>query len=234
MAKRNQARPHLDLEPLSSVRASATEVVFDKLREAILAQVLVGGTPLIEAQLAEMFGVSKTPVREALQRLAQTGLVDFVPVRGASVHLITRKEIQDIFELRHKLEPLALKQSLVNLSDNELNLLDAVLKKAKQAQQKSDWQSLSQHNRSFHETLVSGAENQLLLSWLKSLSERRQLLSLQGWNLENRSLQEWQEHQGILEAAKARDIPLAAQKLEDHIERFASLILKYYPEENYA
>ena len=234
MANRNQERPALNFKPLSSIKVSSTELVFEKLREAILSQTLEAGTPLIEAQLAEMFEVSKTPVREALQRLAQTGLVDFIPGRGASVHVITLKEIQDIFELRLELEPLSLKQSLANLSDNEIKLLEKVLLESITFQQKNDWQRLSQKNRVFHETLVSGADNQLLLEWLKCLSERRQLISLQGWRFENRSLQEWQEHKEILEAVKARDVKLAVKRLEQHIQNFAVLVLKYFPKEPHA
>jgi DNA-binding GntR family transcriptional regulator len=228
MAKRSEERPSLHLQIPVSFKASATDVVFDALHEAILSQTLPGGTPLIEVQLADMFRVSKTPVREALQRLAQTGLVDVVPIRGATVHEITATEIKDIFELRLVLEPLALKQSVPNLSDNELELLETLLRDAKRALQKRDWQTLSQHNTAFHETLVSGGGNQLLLTWLKSLSERRRLISMQGWLLDNRSAKEWQEHKSILEAVKARDTKLAAKRLEQHIQNFAAIVLKNY------
>jgi DNA-binding GntR family transcriptional regulator len=227
MAKRSEERPVLNLKVVNSgFKTLATEAVFDTLHEAILSQVLPGGTPLIEAQLAEEFGISKTPVREALQRLAQTGLVDITPIRGASVHALTNAEIKDIFELRLTLEPLALAQSVPNLSDNELKLLGTLLKNARAALQQRDWQTLSQYNAEFHETLVSGSSNALLLEWLKRLRERRRLLSIQGWNLDNRSLTEWREHKSILEAVKARDTKLAVRRLKEHIENFAKIVLK--------
>jgi DNA-binding GntR family transcriptional regulator len=225
MAKRSEERPVLTFKVSTTPNSSTTDNVFDALHEAILSQALPGGTPLIEAQLAELFGVSKTPVREALQRLAQTGLVDIVAIRGASVHDITKAEIKDIFELRLTLEPLALSQSIPNLSENELNLLDTLLKNAKLALQKRDLPALSQANAAFHETLVSGSDNALLLSWLKSLSERRRLISIQGWNLNNRSTKEWQEHRSILDAVKDRDTKQAVKRLKAHIQNFSDIVL---------
>jgi DNA-binding GntR family transcriptional regulator len=227
MAKRSEERPLLELKPQTmGYKLSAADSVFDSLHTAILSQALPGGTPLIEAQLAETFAVSKTPVREALQRLAQTGLVDITPIRGASVHAITRAEIKDIFELRLTLEPLALSQSIPNLSDNELTFLDKQLQQARRALQKRDWQTLSKVNAAFHETLVSGSGNALLLNWLKSLHERRRLISLQGWQLDNRSLKEWREHKSILVAVKTKDVKVAVKRLKHHIEQFANLVLK--------
>jgi DNA-binding GntR family transcriptional regulator len=231
MAKRSEERPVLNLTTVSpAFKTSATEVVFDALHTAILSQALPGGTPLIEAQLAEEFGISKTPVREALQRLAQTGLVDITPIRGASVHKITKAELKDIFELRLTLEPLALAQSVPNLSDNELNLLDTLVQNAKRALQKGDLQTLSKYNATFHQTLVSGSSNTLLLSWLKSLSERRRLISVQGWHLDNRSLEEWREHKGILAAVKAKNVKVAMKLLKEHIEHFARIVSSTYEE----
>lgn len=207
-------------------RRSASDIVYEALHEAILSRGLPGGTPLVEAQLAEQFGVSKTPVREALQRLAHSGLVDYELARGATVHSLTMEEIHDIFELRVLLEPLALRQSAPHLTEDEIAELEAGLELSRKALEDGDFHALSQHNSRFHQGLVQHATNHLLLQWLESLSTRRRLISMQGWALENRSQRELEEHRGILEAIKAGDFDRAAERLVQHIERFSQIVLQ--------
>lgn len=208
-----------------AVRKSVADMVFESLLEAILSNDLPSGTPLIEVQLAEQFLVSKTPIREAIQRLVQTGLVDFELARGATVHTLTQDEIRDIFEMRILIEPMALQQSAPHLTKEELIELENVLERSRIAIQQADYRELSQQNSAFHHCLVRHATNHLMLQWLDSLSHRRRLISLQGWSLENRSERELEEHHGILQAVQLADFQLAADRLARHITRFSQIVL---------
>ncbi len=231
MARRKEEKPELTLHlKEGNLRQSISDVVYETLLEAILSQELPGSTPLFEAQLAEQFNVSKTPIREAIQRLSQTGLVDYERARGATVHMLTRDEIQDIFEMRCLLEPLALRQSATHITRAEIARLDDVLNQAQHALDAENYRLLSLFNTEFHRSIVANATNTLLLRWLDSLGHRRRLISLQGWAIENRSQREQEEHREILHAIRDNDIDHAVHSLTQHITRFAQIVLDNHPE----
>ena len=230
MARRAEERPLIDLKiETTATRKSVTDSIAEHLREAILSQTLPGGMPLIEKQLAEEFGVSKTPVREALLRLAQTGLVDFVHAKGATVHQLDFIEMQDVLEMRFVLEPLALKQSAPKLTGDDIRTLEHLLATAAKPQTQQNLSKLSEVNNSFHNALYSRADNVLLLKWLSDLNDRRRLISVKGWKTENRSSEERKEHKAILQAIKQKNFALAVKQLERHINNFASLVLNHHP-----
>ncbi len=225
MARRSEPRPELNLQFSSrATSGNRTDDVFLAIKQAILTRVLPSGTALIEQHLAEEFGLSKTPVREALLRLSKEGLVKLENIRGASVVKLSTEEVRDIFEMRLHLEPLALGESAVLLGKPELKALGELLKNAKKAIRQKDFAGLSQLNIDFHRGLYQHAPNQLLVGWLNSLTDRRRLLSVQGWQLENRSLAEWQEHLDILKAIQNGDITLAQKRLKQHIKRFLIIL----------
>jgi len=228
MARRSQGRPDVHLEvPVADFRRSSADAVYQALHEAILARELQGGTPLIEAHLAEMLRVSKTPVREALQRLAHDGLVDFTPGRGATVHTLTPEEMRDVMELRLALEPLALRQSAPRLSPDDFRELDALIARAKKALGEGDYVRLGVLNRRFHDRLNSGCGNRRLLAWLAGLSDTSRLIAMKIWEDTNRSHEEFREHQGIVEALEEGRHELAVKRLQRHVERFHQLVLAY-------
>jgi DNA-binding GntR family transcriptional regulator len=248
MARRSEPRPELNLNysglKSSGLKSSGlrnaspgnssnhalgnrTDGVFETLKEAILTQAIAPGTPLIEAHLAEEFGLSKTPVREALLRLSKENLVDLENTRGASVHRLTPEEIRDIFEMRLHLEPLGLERGARFLAQRELQALEKLLLDAEKAMARKDFAKLSRLNIAFHRGLYAHAPNRLLVQCLDGLNDRRRLLSLQGWQRENRSQQEWQEHRTILESVRAGQIKLARKQLVEHIKGFSRLIEKH-------
>jgi DNA-binding GntR family transcriptional regulator len=205
-----------------SVGFNRTESVYGALKELILTQRLEPGAALIEAHLATHFGVSKTPVREALLRLSQEGLVDLEPTRGANVHRFGAQEIADLFEMRLHLEPLALGAS--RFDPRVLDALEQTLTEADRALEARDHAALSRLNIAFHRGLYAGAPNRLLVRWLDELSDRRRLLSVQGWRTNDRSREEGQEHRAILEAVRSGDTVLAAGRLTAHIRGFAQIL----------
>jgi DNA-binding GntR family transcriptional regulator len=226
MARRSQTAPIPQI-PIAVIttRSSATDRVYDAIRAAILARTLPSGTPLVEASLAQQFGVSKTPVREALQRLAHSGLVDFEPVRGVTVHTLTSDEIRDIAEMRMYLEPLGLRQSTSALTPADFKAMDDMLSAAQGAMDENDLQALSTSNGNFHRALYAHAHNKLLVQWLDGLGDKRRLLSLQGWAQNYQAEREWHEHATILDALKQGNTDQACAALRAHIAAFANLLL---------
>jgi DNA-binding GntR family transcriptional regulator len=227
MARRRNSASQNNLSIQEQLKRSTSDIIFDALRELILTGELIPGTALIEKNLAEEFGVSKTPIREALHHLSHIGLVDMETAKGATVHTLTSDEIKDIWDMRQHLEPLALELSIPHLTDEEIKELGHILNEAKIAIADGDAKQLSQLNTEFHEMLYSKADNHLLVQWLNSLSDRRRLVSMHIWELENHSQDEWQEHRAILDAVEARDIPTASQALKDHISNFNKQVLAH-------
>jgi DNA-binding GntR family transcriptional regulator len=227
MAKRRNSTSQNTLSIQEQLKKSTSDLIFEALRESILTGELLPGTPLIEKNLAEEFGVSKTPIREALHHLSHIGLADMETAKGATVHTLTSDEIKDIWEMRQYLEPLALELSIPHLTDEEIGDLNDILNDAKQALDDNDMKTLSQINTEFHEMLYCKADNHLLVQWLDSLSDRRRLVSMHIWGIENNSQDEWQEHRAILDAVVVRDIPKASQALKDHISNFNKQVLAH-------
>ena len=94
------------------------DVVFNTLRQAILKGELKPGERLLEIALAERLGVSRTPVREAMRKLEQEGLVVMIPRRGAQVASITEKDLNDVLEVRITLENMAIEKACANMTDS--------------------------------------------------------------------------------------------------------------------
>ena len=227
MARRAEPRPEFNVRLAArALDGNRTEGVYSAIKEAILTQGLPGNTPLIESHLADEFGVSKTPVREALLRLSKEGLVDLESSRGASVHSLTPAEVRDLFEMRLQLEPFALCSSAPELTRSDLSALEKTLADADKAMTRPDFPRLARLNIAFHRGLYARASNALLVEWLDSLSDRRRLLSVRGWQRHNRSRDEWREHRGILEAVQDGNIELARGRLVAHIEGFSSLVME--------
>jgi len=226
MARRRSAPP-IAQSIKEQLKKSTSDLIFDALRESILTGELGPGTQLIEKNLAAEFGVSKTPVREALHHLSHIGLVDLETAKGATVHTLTPDEIKDIWEMRQYLEPMALELSIPHLTESEIKQLNDCLDEARRALDTGEMKRLSQINTEFHELLYSKADNHLLVRWLDSLSDRRRLVSMSIWDIENNSDTEWQEHRAILDAVEEQDIETASQALKDHIGNFNKQVLAH-------
>lgn len=194
--------------------------VYEILREEILTLSLPPGTHLTEAFLSQRFGISVTPVREALHRLIHTGYAVRQTARGVKVRQLDEREVRDIYELRLVLEPMALGQSIPNLSAADLKKMERTLLQAKKAMEQGDLQRAAVLNSQFHTLLVGAAPNRMLISWLESLRDWQRLITLQEWSSEDRSEAEFAEHWAILEHVKAGDVAGAVALLGRHIGPF--------------
>jgi DNA-binding GntR family transcriptional regulator len=217
--------PEIPAAPV--LRAAVSDQVFEALREAILSLGLPEGTRLTEARIAQRFQVSTTPVREALQRLHQVGLVDREPPRGLCVHRLLPQEIRDVYQLRLALEPMALVQSAPHMTAADQDEISDILDQARTAIDGGDLLTLSRLNSEFHFSLIRNADNAILLGWLGSLRDRQRLISAKGWALENKSRLEWEEHRAIARAVRDGEIERAGDLLARHIRRFARRMLNH-------
>ncbi len=218
---------------------SRTEAVLDAIKHAILAGELRPGQGLVETELAQMLGVSKTPVREALKTLAGAGLVTMSPYRGATVRAIDPASAAAIYDLRQLLEPEAVRRAVqAHAAHADDMRADDVRADGTQAgtdagpwataqaalaasDAATDQAQRSLANREFHRALYQACGNGLLVKTLDDLRDQTALVSALSWEQSPSWPQEAAEHQAILAAARAGAAAGAAALLRAHIAGFA-------------
>ncbi len=148
----------------------AADVAYAELRRRILAGALPAGTHLGEAETAGSLGVSRTPVREALQRLSADGLVDLLPHRGAQTISWTPAELANVFELRALLEPYgAARAASRALTEAELAGLTELCDQMETAAANSDFGRVAELNTTLHGTILAAAGNPRLTDLVQTI-----------------------------------------------------------------
>lgn len=208
-----------------SLPASRTELVLEEIRRAILTRELRPGQQLVEMELAQRLGVSKTPVREALKILSGSGLVTFSPYKGAAVRVVDRDLAQNVFDMRLLLEPEAVNRSVRRNPTRRFTEATRILAEADKAGSGGDHAALSLLNRDFHRALYLDCGNPLLVGMLDDLRDRAALVSVVGWDKTHSWNDEWSEHAAILDRAHSGDAEGAAELLRQHIQGFTDRIL---------
>lgn len=197
---------------------TAAEQAADALRRKIISGELPEGFQLRQDALAEEFGVSRIPLREALVQLEGEGLVRIVPHKGAVVSELSIAEIRELFMLRGLLEPLLLKSSASKLTETDFALLDSIVAEYSQelhAQQPSRWGEL---NTQLHSLLMSRAaqpRTQAIVTSLLQQTDRYTRLQL-SLSVEGRLCAQ-EEHGELVRLCKAGEIRAAAALLRRHI-----------------
>lgn len=226
MARRS-ARPFkLNLSSPPDERISHTDYAFNTLRELILAHDLPAGTPLIESQLVREMSISKTPIREALWRLVNAGLVEYMLGRGMTVRTITMKDVQPQYDLRLMLEPFAMMQSVPRMTSLEFAALERSLEKAQDALKTGDVLALRQHDSDFHRMLYHHATNTELVLMLDRLTDQRQMVVIDPVADKEPSDLAVEDHRAIFNAIQRRDLPIAVRRLKFHIVRMGELTVQ--------
>jgi DNA-binding GntR family transcriptional regulator len=189
--------------------------VLQTLRRSILDGDLVGGTRLVQSEIAEALGVSSTPVREALRDLAAEGLIRLDAHRGGVVHTLSLKELDEIYQLRAILEPVALRRAWPFLTDEVIDQVAGYHEQMKMQPTRSEWVRL---NSRFHDSVFELADAPRLLSILAGLTApwvmyvSASLIS----NVEHQHRAS-QGHDEILAALRARDLEAGISAILDHL-----------------
>lgn len=198
------------------LRATTQDAVAVTLRRAIVAGDLPGGTPLVLSELAEQMGVSTTPVREAIRRLASEGLVDIVSYRSSVVHLPTDDEVAEIYQLRMMLEPMAIARSVVQIRPEDLDAADELRHQMEQTTDVGDWVVL---NHDFHGILVDGAQSPILASLLATLRDAASLIVGLSIRTQPAQLTDGnRDHAELMDAFRRGDVDRAVEVTRDHLQ----------------
>jgi len=202
------------------------EIVYDQLRLKILTGSLKPGTRMMEVELAEEMGVSRTPVREAIRQLEKEGLIDIEPRRGAYVSDISVSDMVDILEVREDLEGLAASLAAGRITDEEVAEMEKVAKLYSEAIEKNDTEAIIKYDEMFHKLIVSSSGNKTLVN----LSEIVQDLALRFRYLYyddfSRYVNMPSEHKNILEAIASGDSKAARKVADGHVKKLKDFVIR--------
>lgn len=201
------------------------EVIYDKLKEKIISGVFEPGQRLIADELANELNVSRMPVREALSRLASTGLVEWIPYKGAVVNKLTAKDFVEIFHIRSVMEGLAARLACDHLSDDDLDEMQKANDTA-WAMIDNDTSEFQNINREFHSIVWKASKSSRLQELLSNLyseaSQYRQMTVI----LPVRFKEICEEHDCILEALRKGDAAKAEENVRIHYENTLHWLIK--------
>ena len=203
------------------------EIVFEHLREAIISGKLRPGERLMEMQLAEEMGVSRTPVREAIPKLELEGLVIMVPRRGAYVSDLTIKDVAETYEIRSALESLAAGLAAERITANEGEELERILVQIGQCIENNDLNRSLELDEQFHNVLYQASKNDRLVQIINNLRESIQRFRAITMGTPGRLEAVFNEHMKIVEAISDRNPELAELLAQEHIENAENALLEW-------
>lgn len=195
------------------------------IRTAILNGSLRAGAPLVEAQLAEQMGVSRAPIREALLKLEEQGLVVNIPYRGTYVTEVSPRTVQDIISLRAVLEALAVERSLPSLRKGQVKQLEQALLRMRQAADSGNASALVDAHLGFHRVFYELADNAMLLQFWTIMAEQLRLYLHVNHQLYTSPAQVCDAHTDLIEAVRTGDVEALRQCISHHILDSAAILV---------
>lgn len=203
------------VEPIH--RPHLHDVLVERLRDLITEGEITPGEKINEKSLTEAFGVSRTPLREALKVLASEGIVTLTPNRGARVARLSAKDLDDVFPVLMSLEGLAGRLACEKMTDAAIGRVESLQIRMEKEFEAHDRSAYFRTNQEIHEAILEGSENEVLIATHKSLAGRIRRARY----LANMSPERWrqavEEHRAILEALKSRDGVLISELLAAHL-----------------
>ena len=201
------------------------DAVFAQIEEAILNGVLSSGELLTENKLCEMLSVSRTPVREALNRLRQEGLIEETG-KGAVVIGITEKDLDDVYEVRLRIEGLATSLCAESITGEQLTELEEIVALQEFYTSRGQADSIKNLDSRFHELIYSYCGSRILSSLLSDLHRKVQRFRRASVENPERARAAVAEHREILNALRERNRALAERLAVEHIQNARASIVK--------
>jgi len=228
MARANSLAESWTVKPVGRVAAPLREQVLNAMRQAILDFQLKPGQRLVERELMEQLGVSRTTVREALRELQSEGLVTVVPQRGAVVATPSYEDAVDLYEVRAALESLVVQRFVERASEDQVLRLEAAVQGFQDASiRTADIRQILAAKDLFYIVLIEGAASAALQQMLEGIQARVQVLRATSLSEEGRTFAAVRELKAVVEAIKVRDAELAARLTAEHIRAAAKTALQH-------
>jgi DNA-binding GntR family transcriptional regulator len=216
MRSRDEAKP-VSVFSGRHDRRKVTDWVYEELKSAIVDLRLAPGDPLREATLADQLGVSKTPIREALTRLEQEGLVETTSFKGAVVTGYSRQDLLEIYELRELLENAAARTAAESMADADRDRLDRICRESRKLKKNHDAAGLAALISAFDDVLFEQVRNSRIRALIENLRAHLTRIGRLTAEIPGRIEASVDEHEKIVQAIAARDPELAERQMREHI-----------------
>jgi DNA-binding GntR family transcriptional regulator len=204
------------------------EAVVDHLRSLILSRQLLPGERLVQGELAQRLGVSRTPIREALHKLTHEGFVTFSSYKGAAVAEFSLSELEEIYTVRSALESHAAYLAAKRITEEELGQLEGLLPQIEQAFHQGDFSHLLEVHHQFHARVYAAAHQQRLYDLTTQYLGLCDLYQRMALSLGRGAKNPVLEHKEILEALRQRDADAAGRLLRAHLQLTVSELLEIF------
>ncbi|WP_305043414.1 GntR family transcriptional regulator [Geoalkalibacter sp.] len=195
------------------------EKILETIRDAILRGVLKPGEKVAEPELAERFGISRTPIREAFRQLESEGYLTVIPRKGAVVAALSERDIKEFYAIKAILEGYAARIAAKKLSDKEIERLEAINQRLQQLADEGDVKAFYRTHNEFHELFIRAAGNQKLAELINQLVIKFNRPRLASLSLPGRMQISVNEHSRLLDAFKSRN----GEQADNLVRKTASL-----------
>lgn len=206
--------------PTPPVALTKSAYAYEELRRRILTGEIAHGSPLSQAQMAQEIGVSTTPLREALRRLAAEGLVELASHRDARVTPLTAEEARNLYVVREALDPMAAALAAEARTDGDVSAIREALQRLAPLNDAADLEAMTAH-RDFHRAVYAASRNPLLIGILEGLWDKadryRQVGLHGGKDSRQDQLRVRREHEEIADAVIAGDPVRAREVMAQHV-----------------
>jgi DNA-binding GntR family transcriptional regulator len=202
------------------------EAVYQRLKEHIVRGRIPAGTKLGETSLAQKLGVSRTPLREAINRLEQDGFVKMIPRRGAFVKKHSLQEILESLEMREVLEGLAGRLAARHATPEMIRRMKSCLRGFSEGNVEGSISSYAHQNIRFHDLIIQASQNQKLIAIIRNLFDQMDMVRLHTIVLPGRARKSLSEHSAIIRYIEKGQAQRAERELRAHIADLRQAVLK--------
>lgn len=207
-----------------TIYSTSADFVYASLRSSIISKQLKPGTRLPEITVARQLKVSRTPVRDALRRLAAEGLVTITPNHGAKVTLPTSKEADGAYDVRLQLELMSVAKASERQADKKITARIArIITNERRAMAREDTEALMDLDNAFHKTIAECSENPVLIEYIENILLKTNVYTL-FFSSFNGETEKICQHEKILGAIQAKDRALAETLMKNHLRLAYSML----------
>jgi DNA-binding GntR family transcriptional regulator len=201
------------------------EKILESIRDAIISGAITSGSRVSEPDLAERFGISRTPIREALRQLESEGYLTVIPRKGAVVSAFTQKDVEEFYAIKSILEGYAAKLACCRLSEKEIDRLQTINKRLSELCEQSDVKQFFKVHNDFHDLFIKAADNEKLREMINLLVTRFQRLRLMSISQPGRMAVSVTEHEKIITAFRERNCEAAELLVRKNAEYGGKVLL---------
>ncbi|MCL2436510.1 MAG: GntR family transcriptional regulator [Clostridiales bacterium] len=205
---------------------SRREMVYEEIKKKILTGRILPGTRLMEIELADTLGVSRTPIREAIRKLEKEGLVTIEPRKGAYASQVSTEDMVAILEVRQNMEGLAAYFAASRISSGELENLKDAFERYNQAVKENNTKDMIKYDTAFHRTIVEASHNKILVQIIDQLQELVLRFRYIYYDDLKRAEKIPKEHGNIVDAIIKGNGEAARTAADAHIDQMRELVIK--------